>query len=296
MKKYKEPAVNVRFVHGQESKPEDAENQFAPENKLQNGQDSKSNFETDNADFLELVQRNETDLILVDRSDKSVQDKAKSDQNDKARIASVQENKFPEEKEAAFAQQNISEPGLEDKSEHVEKGKLGQNQDDNSGHIQVDNLIGNIEADNSGHIQDDKSDTIQEEEKIKQGGSNNPMQQILDEIIDKVKDISDAELKEVILFKMEAVKTMLIETSADPTPSAPPPPPPAPPPPAPRPTFQLKFIQRKNEGVELTVKKKSTKGQSADLVNELKNALKKRFRMSIKNSHTALGVTSSANF
>ena len=118
---------------------------------------------------------------------------------------------------------------------------------------------------------------------MKQAVSNTPMQQILDEIIDKVKDISDAELKDVILFKIEAVKNMLIDTSAkDPSPSAPPPPPPAPPPPAPRPTFQLKLIQKKGEGVELTVKKKNNQGQSSDFVNDLKNALKKRFRPSLK--------------
>ena len=79
---------------------------------------------------------------------------------------------------------------------------------------------------------------------------------------------------------------MLIETSEEPTLSAPPPPPPAPLPPPPRPTFQLKVITRKDNNVELTVKKKSTPGGSADLINELKNAFKKKLRMSLRQKST----------
>ena len=239
----------------QESKfqsiPETKEPEFSQQDKFETVEEHKS-VDTQNDD---------PEFVFVQKEEIIKQDQ-------KVGIESFKENKFqtiPEDKEVEFSQKDISEPEQGNKFEEVKEHKLENDQ-----------------TNNSGHIQDDKSKTFQDNQKMKQAVSNTPMQQILDEIIDKVKDISDAELKDVILFKIEAVKNMLIETSAkDPSPSAPPPPPPAPPPPAPRPTFQLKLIQKKGEGVELTVKKKNNQGQS-DFVNDLKNALKRRFKTSLK--------------
>ena len=112
-----------------------------------------------------------------------------------------------------------------------------------------------------------------------------PQELILAEIIDLAKNSCDEIIKEAIPVKVENLRKILDEkpvAPAAPSPSAPPPPPPAPPPPAPKPAYQLKMITRKNNNVELTVKKKANSGpsQSGDLMNELKNAFRKKLKKS----------------
>ena len=142
-------------------------------------------------------------------------------------------------------------------------------------------------------LQDDKTVIVQEDQpkselpdKIKEVETpKSPQELILAEIIDLAKNSCDEIIKEAIPVKVENLRKILDEkpvAPAAPPPSAPPPPPPAPPPPAPKPAYQLKMITRKNNNVELTVKKKANSGpsQSGDLMNELKNAFRKKLKKS----------------
>ena len=142
-------------------------------------------------------------------------------------------------------------------------------------------------------LQDDKTVIVQEDQpkselpdKIKEVETpKSPKELILKEIIDLAKNSCDENIKEAIPEKVENLRKILDEkplATAAPPPSAPPPPPPAPPPPAPIPAYKLKIITRKNNNVELTVKKKANSGpgQSGDLMNELKNAFRKKLKKS----------------
>ena len=150
-------------------------------------------------------------------------------------------------------------------------------------------------------LQDDKTAIVQEDQpkselpsKIKEVDTpKSPQELILAEIIDLAKSSCDENIKEVIPQKVENLRKILDEKPVAPVappPSAPPPPPPAPPPPAPKPAYQLKMITRKNNNVELTVKKKANSGpsQSGDLMNELKNAFRKKLKKSGSTSRASM--------